>query len=284
MSFKSIEIHIMKKYIGNLKENKSGLKGAIPPCFLKHYVDVYGERLNKLFEKSIVDEVFPGAMKLADICPLFKNGDRSSKLNYRPIYEFIDSKLSLLVSGFCKGFSSQHVLLHMIESWRKDLDKGNAVGALLMDLSKAFDCVDHNLSYLTNRFQRVGIDGYFSLWKEIISGVPQDDNTRYTYGKQFEEIKLCLESAFSTVSTWFSNNGLQLNSEKQHVLPLCKKANAKINALKPYFITALLYGHFQVEIYYIKLIAFIVEQIDFYATELKMNAESVIMKSSADNC
>ncbi|XP_057290869.1 uncharacterized protein LOC130613559 [Hydractinia symbiolongicarpus] len=119
-------------------------------------------------------------------------------------------------------------------------------------------------SYLTNRFQRVGIDGYFSLWKEIISCVPQgsilgpllfninindlmfilndradvkicnyaDDNTLYTYGKQFEEIKLCLESAFSTVSTWFFNNGLQLNSEKQHVLPLCKKANAKINALK----------------------------------------------------
>ncbi|XP_057309202.1 uncharacterized protein LOC130647380 [Hydractinia symbiolongicarpus] len=269
MRFKSIEIDIMKKYIGNLKENKSGPKGAIPPCFLKYYVDVYGEHLNKLFEKSIVDEVFPGAMKLADICPLFKNGDRSSKLNYRPvsklssaskiferimfdqIYEFIDNKLSPLLSGFRKGFSSQHVLLHMIESWRKDLDKGNAVGALLMDLSKAFDCVDHNLliaklhaygfsksalgllrSFLTNRFQRVGIDGYFSLWKEIISGVPQDDNTLYTYGKQFEEIKLCLESAFSTVSTWFSNNGLQLNSEKQHVLPLCKKANAKINALK----------------------------------------------------
>ncbi|XP_057310091.1 uncharacterized protein LOC130648087 [Hydractinia symbiolongicarpus] len=197
MSFKSIEIDIMKKYIGNLKENKSGLKGAIPPCFLKYYVDVYGEHINKLFEKSIVDEVFPGAMKLADICCIM----------FDQIYEFIDSKLSPLLSGFRKGFSSQHVLLHMIESWRKDLDKGNAVGALLMDLSKAFDCVDHNLliaklhaygfsksaigllrSYLTNRFQRVGIDGYFSLADVKICNYA-DDNTLYTYGKQFEEIK-----------------------------------------------------------------------------------------------
>ncbi|XP_057310303.1 uncharacterized protein LOC130648279 [Hydractinia symbiolongicarpus] len=321
---KKVFENVIKNYEQH-QQNKSGPKGAIPPCFLKHYVDVHGEHLNKLFKKSIVDEVFPGALKLADICPLSKNGDRSSKLNYRPIYEFIDSKLSPLLSGFRKGFSSQHVLLYLIESWRKDLDKGNAVGPLLMDLSKAFDCVDHYLliaklhattfsksalvllrSYLTNKFQRVRIDGYFSLWKEIINGVPQDDNTFYTYGKQFEEIKLCLESAFSTVSTWFSNNGLQLNSEKckllilekpknkdflsfrQHVLPLCKKANAKINALKrmsPYMSNYKRNVIANSFIYSIFIYCPLIWSIHSRENRLlRDRVESIFMKSSAETC
>ena len=47
--------------------------------------------------------------------------------------------------GFRKGFNAQHCLLAMIEKWRKTLDKGGERGAVLTDLSKAFDCIDHNL-------------------------------------------------------------------------------------------------------------------------------------------
>ena len=58
------------------------------------------------------------------------------------------SKLSKLLSkfqcGFRKGFNAQHCLLVMIEKWSKTLDKGGETGAVLTDVSKAFDCIDHN--------------------------------------------------------------------------------------------------------------------------------------------
>ena len=94
-------------------------------------------------------------------------------------------------SGFRKGFNEQHCLLTMVEKWRKTLDEGGETGAVLTDLSKAFDCIDHNVliaklnaygfekwslefihSYLTKRKQRTKVDSVFILWEMLFSGVP----------------------------------------------------------------------------------------------------------------
>ena len=94
--------------------------------------------------------------------------------------------------GFRKGYSTQYCLLSMLEKWKSAVDKGKYFGALLADLSKAFDCVFHELilaklhayafslralrlihSYLTNRKQRATVTGNYSSWEEILFGVPQ---------------------------------------------------------------------------------------------------------------
>ena len=48
--------------------------------------------------------------------------------------------------GFCKGYNTQQCLLKMLEKWKRSVDEGKVLGALLTDLSKAFDCLDHDCS------------------------------------------------------------------------------------------------------------------------------------------
>ena len=108
------------------------------------------------------------------------------------ILTYIDKYLSPYLFGYRKGSGSQYCLLVMIEMWRKALDERKVAGAILTDLSKAFDCLSHDLliakleaygfdksaltliyDYLKNRMQRTKVNHSFSSWKELLSGVPQ---------------------------------------------------------------------------------------------------------------
>ena len=90
------------------------------------------------------------------------------------------------------GYGTQHTLLRLIETCNKSMDNGGIAGAVLTDLSKAFDCLDHELiiaklnaygfsrsallfvyNYLGNRKQRVKVNGLFSSWTKASLGVPQ---------------------------------------------------------------------------------------------------------------
>ena len=55
--------------------------------------------------------------------------------------KFFDKILSKYQRSFRKGFNSQHCLATMLEKWQETIDKGDCFGALLTDLSKAFDCI-----------------------------------------------------------------------------------------------------------------------------------------------
>ena len=119
--------------------------------------------LNDIINDSIKNGVFPDELKLAEVIPLFKKADPFDKSNYHPvsllshmskvferiiynqINEYIKPFLSNLLTGFRKSHNTQHSLLKMLESSKDALDKGNSVSAIFMDLSKAFDTLNHDL-------------------------------------------------------------------------------------------------------------------------------------------
>ena len=112
---------------------------------------------------------------------------------FKQISEYFEkSFLSKYQCGFRKGFSAQHCLVSMLEKWKSATDNKKSFGALLTDLSKAFDCLSHDLliaklnaygfnmsalrfvhSYLKNRMQRTKTNSEYSSWEEIMFGVPQ---------------------------------------------------------------------------------------------------------------
>ena len=100
--------------------------------------------------------------------------------------------LSKYQCRFCKSYSTQYCLLAMLEKWKSSVDKGKSFGALLTDLSKAFDCLSYEPmltkrqacgfsiaglrlihSYLTNRKQITKVNLKYSFWEEILFGVSQ---------------------------------------------------------------------------------------------------------------
>ena len=101
-------------------------------------------------------------------------------------------KLSQQLTAFRKDYSTKYCLSCMLKIWKKVLDKGGYVCAIFMDISKAFDTLNHDLlnaklgayrfetdaqrytkSYLTNRKQRVRVNKMFSEWERITTGVLQ---------------------------------------------------------------------------------------------------------------
>ena len=71
-----------------------------------------------------------------------------SKTYERVLFEQIEKfseKISPKLCGFRKGHSTQHALLNLLKNWQKTLDKSGVIGTVLMDLSKAYDCLPHDL-------------------------------------------------------------------------------------------------------------------------------------------
>ena len=204
-SFKEVFISEIEKELRELNSNKATTFGNIPTKILKQSSKSCSDTLQKLFDDALRDGYFPGKLKRADIRLVFKKDDPAKPKNYRPvgvlpgvsrIFErLMHKQISFFIDQFLSpymGFSTQHALLFLIEKWKKVLDNKGYGGAILMDLSKAFDTINHDLliaklhvygfskeslklikSYLTNRWQRTKLNTGFSKWTEILLGVPQ---------------------------------------------------------------------------------------------------------------
>ena len=67
------------------------------------------------------------------------------RLLHKQIERFMNDELSVKLSGFRKTYNTQYCLTYMLEKWKNTLEKGKHVGAVFMDLSKAFDTLNHDL-------------------------------------------------------------------------------------------------------------------------------------------
>ena len=210
-TFRPVELSDIETEIRNLNPKKAGTHQNIPTKIFKLASNICSESLLKIWNNEIVGKSsFPNKLKLADVTPIFKKDDATLVKNYRPvsvlpvvskIFErlmqkqlclFIDQYLSSSLCGYRKGYSPQYALVKLIEKWKISLDQQGFAGAILMDLSKAFDTINHQLllaklhaygmnkdslnlilSYLSDRWQRTKINTSFSSWSELIQGVPQ---------------------------------------------------------------------------------------------------------------
>ena len=182
----------------------------IPPKILRDAAEILTKPLTALINKCISENTFPSSAKIAYILPFFKKLNRSDKKNYRPISvlsslskvfeivlknqlkEFSSTFLSPNVSAYREGYSTQHVLIRLIEECRNALDQNLIAGGILMDLSKAFDSIPHDLiiaklnaygfkrdslkmvySYLKGRRQCVRVNSSDSKFQTILAGVPR---------------------------------------------------------------------------------------------------------------
>ena len=151
------------KEILNLSSKKATRKGDIPAKILKSSINAYLSELTILINNCLKKGVFPDDLKLADIAPIFKKEDSLNKENYRTvsilphlskvferilykqINSFMKNKFSPYLCRFRKNDNAQYALLKMIENWKKQLGNGKKVGVIFMDLSKAFDTINHSL-------------------------------------------------------------------------------------------------------------------------------------------
>ena len=209
-SFTPVSTEEVKRKIESLDPKKAAQEKDIHTKILKQNSDFLAFHVQKDINASISTSKFPNDLKEADVIPVYKKKSKLSKENYRPIsilpniskvYErclydqiskYFETRFSKFQCGFRKGYSAQHCLLAMIEKWKTAVDNGGVFAALLTDLSKAFDCIPHDLiiaklaaygfdtnalrlihNYLSNRKQRVKINSVYSIWKDISYGVPQ---------------------------------------------------------------------------------------------------------------
>ena len=166
------------KVIGNLKNSGKGLY-AISTDVIKSCKHIIAPVLSHIINLCINDGYFPVELKIGCITPIFKNGNKELINNYRPVcslspfskiiekvvynrmISFIDKNniFSSTQFGFRKGMSTETALIDYINRVHSGLNNNYYTISVLMDLSKAFDLMDHNI--LKNKLEHYGFRGNF---------------------------------------------------------------------------------------------------------------------------
>ena len=162
-SFDLVSSDTIFKEILSLDTKKATHSNDGPTKIVKANANLFSIFVSNAFNESVISGQFLSVLKLAGVKPVHKKKSRLEKTNNRPvsllpnisevfercmqrqISEYFETVLSKFQCDFRKGYSTQDCLSAMVENCKKALDQGNEYGALLTDLSKAFDCLPHDL-------------------------------------------------------------------------------------------------------------------------------------------
>ena len=196
-------------------KNKSCNVETYSSTVLKYISEIISPFIANIINKSLSTGYFPSKFKVARVIPLHKGGCKDDLNNYRPIsllpliskifekivynqlYNFLEhfDILSSAQFGFRRGKSTIQAVMDHLKFVYNNLDEGSTVISIFMDLSKAFDCLDHSIlldklekygirgiantwfkSYLSERKQFVSVNNTYSETRTITHGVPQGSN------------------------------------------------------------------------------------------------------------
>ena len=279
------------KTIEKMDTNKAAGPDKISPRILKETKHQVSKPLSILFNKSLIVGKVPSDWKCANVTPIFKKGDKSSPSNYRPIsLTSVVCKLmeTVIRDSIVRFLEESHVLNDSQHGFRNKrscvtnlldffhyvfdvYDESKAVDVVYLDFQKAFDKVPHKRllskvlshgiagnihiwlkDWLSERKQRVVINGFTSSWLDVKSGVPQgsvlgpilfllyvndiDDGLNCKVSKFADDTKIAckvtttreketLQSDLDQLTHWANKWQMQFNVEKCKVLHIGSNNN-----------------------------------------------------------
>jgi len=203
---------MVKKKLLKLKTDKSQGPDKIHPRLLKELADPLSKALAVIYRNSLSRGTLPDIWKRAEVTAIYKKGLKKEACNYRPVSltciccKVLESlirdcimthiKENNLLSnrqyGFVGGRSTALQMLKVLDAWTEILDRGGEIDVIYLDFMKAFDTVPHRRllskmrsygidgnildwvkAFLVDRRQRVAVNGFFSSWMDVLSGIPQ---------------------------------------------------------------------------------------------------------------
>ena len=210
--FQQVPKQIIEKLLKNLKRNKSTGLDGLTPSLLKDSAKSLAQPLTFIINLSLTSGIVPSIWKSAKITPIHKSGATNVPDNYRPISilpalskimekvvytQLIDhlensNALNSSQFGFRSKRSTKLATTLFVDDIRRNIDSSKLVGAVFIDLTKAFDTVGHSVllsklsaygvfdvehkwftDYLFNRKQLVNLDNTLSEAMSVKHGVPQ---------------------------------------------------------------------------------------------------------------
>ena len=211
-NFKLVDTADIIKIIDLLKPKSSSSYDRLSNKVLKFIKNEIAECLKIIVNDSLSSGIFPNSMKIAKVTPLYKKDSKFDFNNYRPIsilpslskvfekiihkqiYDYFETNKLFFISqyGFRSHHSTELATIELVDKILIEMDKGNIPLTIFIDLSKAFDTIDHDIllyklkyyginhnslklikSYLSNRLQYVQYNDVSSKSMLITTGVPQ---------------------------------------------------------------------------------------------------------------